>query len=303
MIFFSQSLLAMPSTREKQSKQVGEEILELLTKPTAKERSVAEKFKSHGGAQVMEFCPYGTKVECLKAQQATAELEAKKKREQQLQKQKLKLAKQKIPTAVAVDIATTTENNEDNDETASKRMKPNESITETEGIKIEGKSEESETKGSDSGTEDGEIVAENTKDEGDEDGTIKEESNDDSCSETTSKCTKLHFKKIIQSHTDESLGDCSFLNTCFHMATCKYVHYEVDTLPNINTNKPVDVKTNRYIKRSVDPNVTLYPPQWIQCDLRYLDMTVLGKFAVVMADPPWDIHMELPYGWYSFCCF
>lgn len=25
-------------------------------------------------------------------------------------------------------------------------------------------------------------------------------------------------------------------------------------------------------------------------------MTVLGKFAVVMADPPWDIHMELPYG-------
>ena len=22
-------------------------------------------------------------------------------------------------------------------------------------------------------------------------------------------------------------------------------------------------------------------------------MTVLGKFAVVMADPPWDIHMEV----------
>ena len=25
-------------------------------------------------------------------------------------------------------------------------------------------------------------------------------------------------------------------------------------------------------------------------------MTVLGKFTIVMADPPWDIHMELPYG-------
>ena len=25
-------------------------------------------------------------------------------------------------------------------------------------------------------------------------------------------------------------------------------------------------------------------------------MAVLGKFAVIMADPPWDIHMELPYG-------
>lgn len=35
------------------------------------------------------------------------------------------------------------------------------------------------------------------------------------------ECTKLHFKKIIQQHTDESLGDCSFLNTCFHMDTCK----------------------------------------------------------------------------------
>lgn len=34
-------------------------------------------------------------------------------------------------------------------------------------------------------------------------------------------CKKLHFKKIIQKHTDELLGDCSFLNTCFHMDTCK----------------------------------------------------------------------------------
>ena len=23
---------------------------------------------------------------------------------------------------------------------------------------------------------------------------------------------------------------------------------------------------------------------------------MLGKFPVIMADPPWDIHMELPYG-------
>ena len=38
------------------------------------------------------------------------------------------------------------------------------------------------------------------------------------------------------------------------------------------------------------------PPQWINCDIRYLDLSVLGKFTVIMADPPWDIHMELPYG-------
>ena len=41
-------------------------------------------------------------------------------------------------------------------------------------------------------------------------------------------CAKLHFVKILQNHTDESLGDCSFLNTCFHMDSCKYIHYEVD---------------------------------------------------------------------------
>lgn len=38
------------------------------------------------------------------------------------------------------------------------------------------------------------------------------------------------------------------------------------------------------------------PPQWIQCDVRQIDMSVLGKFSVIMADPPWDIHMDLPYG-------
>ncbi|XP_018327838.1 N6-adenosine-methyltransferase MT-A70-like protein isoform X2 [Agrilus planipennis] len=58
------SLLAMPSTKEKESKKVGEEILDLLSKPTAKERSLAERFRSQGGAQVMEFCPHGTKAEC-----------------------------------------------------------------------------------------------------------------------------------------------------------------------------------------------------------------------------------------------
>lgn len=40
----------------------------------------------------------------------------------------------------------------------------------------------------------------------------------------------------------------------------------------------------------------LIPPQWVNCDIRILDMNALGKFSVIMADPPWDIHMELPYG-------
>ncbi|XP_039286727.1 N6-adenosine-methyltransferase MT-A70-like protein [Nilaparvata lugens] len=116
---------------------------------------------------------------------------------------------------------------------------------------------------------------------------------------TTDHCKKLHFKKIIQKHTDESLGDCSFLNTCFHMDTCKYVHYEVDgptvPLPKEGGLTGEDKVQDGNVLKCQDATI-LYPPQWIQCDLRYLDMTVLGKFAVIMADPPWDIHMELPYG-------
>uniref|UniRef100_A0A2A4KAR4 mRNA m(6)A methyltransferase n=1 Tax=Heliothis virescens TaxID=7102 RepID=A0A2A4KAR4_HELVI len=114
-------------------------------------------------------------------------------------------------------------------------------------------------------------------------------------------CSKLHFKKIIQPHTDEALGDCSFLNTCFHMDSCKYVHYEVDNAdPNVSAPKPAETTPKAHNGTTVatkpDGVLTLTPPQWIQCDLRYLDMTFLGKFAVIMADPPWDIHMELPYG-------
>ncbi|KAG1704373.1 N6-adenosine-methyltransferase catalytic subunit [Nymphon striatum] len=175
-----ESLLSMPSIREKEIKKVGEEILDLLSKPTAKEKSLVEKFKSQGGGQVKEFCPHGTKIECMK-----------------------------IPGTVA-------------------------------------------------------------------------------------PCGKLHFKKIIQGHTDESLGDCSFLNTCFHMDTCKvYVHYEVDY--SLSDKQNVNKQDAKLSNRN-NASVTLYPAQWVQSDLRYFDMSILGKFSVIMADPPWDIHMELPYG-------
>lgn len=103
-------LISMPTIREKENKKVGEQILDLLFKQTSKEKSLAERFRSQGGTQVMEFCPHGTKIDCMKLNGSPGFAE---------------------------------------------------------------------------------------------------------------KCKKLHFKKIIQSHTDESLGDCSFLNTCFHMDTCK----------------------------------------------------------------------------------
>ncbi|XWS23389.1 hypothetical protein CRYUN_Cryun28dG0009600 [Craigia yunnanensis] len=36
--------------------------------------------------------------------------------------------------------------------------------------------------------------------------------------------------------------------------------------------------------------------QWINCDIRNFRMDILGQFGVIIADPPWDFHMELPYG-------
>ncbi|XP_078688081.1 N(6)-adenosine-methyltransferase catalytic subunit METTL3-like [Branchiostoma floridae x Branchiostoma belcheri] len=109
-------------------------------------------------------------------------------------------------------------------------------------------------------------------------------------------CNRLHFKKIIKDHTDESLGDCSFLNTCFHMDTCKYVHYEIE-FPEGDAK--LDQEQKAALAKAVKPKNSahiLYPSQWVQCDIRRIDMEVLGKFSVVMADPPWDIHMDLPYG-------
>ncbi|ODO06699.1 hypothetical protein I350_04057 [Cryptococcus amylolentus CBS 6273] len=36
--------------------------------------------------------------------------------------------------------------------------------------------------------------------------------------------------------------------------------------------------------------------QWVNCDLRRFDYSLLGQFQVIVADPAWDIHMSLPYG-------
>uniref|UniRef100_A0A0K2T8Z7 mRNA m(6)A methyltransferase n=1 Tax=Lepeophtheirus salmonis TaxID=72036 RepID=A0A0K2T8Z7_LEPSM len=134
------------------------------------------------------------------------------------------------------------------------------------------------------------------------------------CKNMGGKCDKLHFAKIIQCHTDETLGDCSFLNTCFHMDSCKYIHYKVEDeepensssshnnnqnsshLQIQDTDSDSANSTNIVKKSNLLHSMKLVPPQWVQCDLRSLKLPILGKFSVIMADPPWDIHMELPYG-------
>lgn len=113
------------------------------------------------------------------------------------------------------------------------------------------------------------------------------------CARNSKKaCAKLHFHRIIHPHTDQNLGDCSFLNTCFHVETCKFVHYSIDD----SIDEPEALPRRLVELKSTLPRTKLTPPQWVNCDMRYFDMSVIGKFAVIMADPPWDIHMELPYG-------
>ncbi|TDL29263.1 MT-A70-domain-containing protein [Rickenella mellea] len=87
-------------------------------------------------------------------------------------------------------------------------------------------------------------------------------------------------------------------------APCRYLHFEVDwdggdgdaSAKNQLTQRK---STPHKLAIGLGPTgkqTPLLPPQWINCDLRRFDYTVLGKFHVIMADPPWDIHMSLPYG-------
>ena len=98
---------------------------------------------------------------------------------------------------------------------------------------------------------------------------------------------------------------------------CRYLHYEVDwDEKDVDTSRVTqkDKKKPYRIGIGMGPNgkdvpvasiyctshihmLCLYckqlPPQWLNCDLRRFDYSVLGKFHVIMADPPWDIHMSV----------
>jgi mRNA (2'-O-methyladenosine-N6-)-methyltransferase len=114
-------------------------------------------------------------------------------------------------------------------------------------------------------------------------------------------CDKIHFRKIIKPWTDVSLGDCSYLDQCRTMATCRAVHYELDLTQEQRAKlKRMGIRgegtdTARVNEIKVD---VVEDAQWIQCDIRHLDFKVFQavNVKVIMADPPWDIHMDLPYG-------
>lgn len=121
--------------------------------------------------------------------------------------------------------------------------------------------------------------------------------------------SRIHYIPNIKPQTDLNLGDCSYLDTCHKLNSCRYAHY-VEYIPDItvqealkntdklNRNKHENLKTCFYTHgySCTVGSKSQIPPQWIKCDVRKFDFSVLGKFSVVIADPAWNIHMNLPYG-------
>lgn len=128
---------------------------------------------------------------------------------------------------------------------------------------------------------------------------------------------KMHFIPIIQSQTDFKLGDCSYLDTCHKISTCRYIHYG-QLMPlnfNLDENSPngnIDEDSKMRELFEIKENIRIWdftrgesacdylncelPPQWINCDLMSIDFEVFGNdFGVVIADPSWTIHMNLNY--------
>ncbi|CUS22980.1 LAQU0S07e04588g1_1 [Lachancea quebecensis] len=126
-----------------------------------------------------------------------------------------------------------------------------------------------------------------------------------------SRCvqSKIHHIPNLKPQTDKSLGDCSYLDTCHKLSTCRYMHY-LQYVPESLVQAVAARSRELNDLESDSKSICLYtrnlccsvasksvlPAQWIQCDVRKFDFSVLGQFSVVVADPAWNIRMNLPYG-------
>ena len=126
---------------------------------------------------------------------------------------------------------------------------------------------------------------------------------------SAARCAKLHFKRVMESHTDVSLGDCAYLSTCRRTRTCKYIHYAIEEESEASTDAteateglgasaaiaavPMTATTAAsqllHPAPAQGPPVPKIPAQWVNTDVRDFDLSVLGQFAVIMADPPWEV--------------
>ncbi|GEQ69216.1 hypothetical protein JCM33374_g2887 [Metschnikowia sp. JCM 33374] len=112
--------------------------------------------------------------------------------------------------------------------------------------------------------------------------------------------SKIHFLPLLTNNTDLYLGNCSYLDTCHKLKNCRYLHYYT-----LNPSQAVAEPAEQSSLIALDYTIgechdTIsrkeVPAQWINCDVRYLPFNILGKFAAIISDPAWDIHMSLPYG-------
>lgn len=120
------------------------------------------------------------------------------------------------------------------------------------------------------------------------------------------RCSRVHFQRVIRAHTNVSMGNCAYLSSCKNPERCPFVHYQIDRadqhrLQRARGSADPDTATAMASGDVIatpldDADLRTLPPQWVQCDVRRIKMEMLGKFSVIMADPPWDIHMQLPYG-------
>ncbi|GMM38028.1 mRNA (N6-adenosine)-methyltransferase [Saccharomycopsis crataegensis] len=109
-------------------------------------------------------------------------------------------------------------------------------------------------------------------------------------------------------NTDMSIGDCSYLDTCFKWDDCKYVHYYT-CYPTSELDKQL-VECQEFNKGIMKNNKirTFYwhepsgynirnelPAQWVKCDIYNINMSIFGKFGAIIVDPAWSIHMELQF--------
>lgn len=114
--------------------------------------------------------------------------------------------------------------------------------------------------------------------------------------------SKVHFLPLITNSTDLYLGNCSYLDTCHKLKSCRYLHYyTLNPLSVSEKDKPGENNKLLALDYTIGECYNTMtkkelPPQWIKCDVRYLPFSILGKFAAIISDPAWDIHMSLPYG-------
>ncbi len=88
----------------------------------------------------------------------------------------------------------------------------------------------------------------------------------------------------------EALGDCSFLNTCFHMDMCKYVHYEIDYPDTMaKPGKAIDL-TSSTKQSYIDTTQTRLFPAQVKIIYLFFDWSIY-PYDLQNRTPPYPIDL------------